>query len=178
MMGIFKRKNKEGKSRLQKWIDQATKFGTKIPDEVLMVAQMIIPAVKFIRNAINAVRKDQSMDDDLKTELIEILEAMERESEFLENRHIIDTNSDSWLSKNFRPIAGFIIIGFYIYLTVAGTYFDSADFNAMKRGEDWMYQVPETIQAQWSTITLRVVEFYFGGRALMHLARELKGLKK
>lgn len=81
-----------------------------------------------------------------------IFEQQNKEMEAVTNRWKADQNSDSWLSKNVRPL---VLIWCIVVFSLAGI-FDSIE------------QIPFQINALWNDtfekIMLSVVLAYFGGR--------------
>jgi len=73
----------------------------------------------------------------------------------LTQRHKQDMNSDSWLSKNIRPIVLFFSL---ILLTVLAV----ADGNLVIR--DWTFTVQDSYVALLEQILTAALMFYFGGR--------------
>jgi hypothetical protein len=79
------------------------------------------------------------------TRLIEV------EQTALTDRHGADMSSDSWMSKNIRPMT--LVAIFLGYFT-----FGIMDANGMKANEAYV-----TLLGQWGML---VMSFYFGGRTL------------
>lgn len=79
----------------------------------------------------------------------------------LSDRHTADMSSDSWLSKNIRPMT--LVAIFAGYFT-----FGIMDANGIKANESYVQ-----LLGQWGML---VMSFYFGGRTLEKIM-ELKGRK-
>ena len=79
----------------------------------------------------------------------------------LTNRHEADMSSDSWLSKNIRPLT--LVAIFTGYFT-----FGIMDANGIKANESYVQ-----LLGQWGML---VMSFYFGGRTLEKIM-EMKGKK-
>lgn len=79
----------------------------------------------------------------------------------LSSRHTADMSSDSWLSKNIRPMT--LVAIFAGYFT-----FGIMDANGIKANESYVQ-----LLGQWGML---VMSFYFGGRTLEKIM-ELKGRK-
>ena len=79
----------------------------------------------------------------------------------LTDRHTADMSSDSWLSKNIRPMT--LVAIFAGYFT-----FGILDANGIKANESYVQ-----LLGQWGML---VMSFYFGGRTLEKIM-ELKGRK-
>jgi hypothetical protein len=78
-------------------------------------------------------------------------ELFRAEQESVTTRHGADMSSDSWLSKNIRPMT--LVAIFLGYFT-----FGIMDANGMKANEAYV-----TLLGQWGML---VMSFYFGGRTL------------
>jgi hypothetical protein len=102
--------------------------------------------------AIAAITKsDISQEDKIKLQTL-IFDQQNKEMEAVTNRWLADSISDSWLSKNVRPL---VLIWCIVIFTFAGIV-DSID------------GVPFTISELWNntfeSVMMAVVLAYFGGR--------------
>ena len=88
-------------------------------------------------------------------------ELFKAEQNNLSDRHTADMSSDSWLSKNIRPMT--LVAIFAGYFT-----FGILDANGIKANESYVQ-----LLGQWGML---VMSFYFGGRTLEKIM-ELKGRK-
>ena len=88
-------------------------------------------------------------------------ELFKTEQNNLTGRHVADMSSDSWLSKNIRPLT--LVAIFTGYFT-----FGIMDANGTKANEAYVQ-----LLGQWGML---VMSFYFGGRTLEKIM-ELKGRK-
>lgn len=88
-------------------------------------------------------------------------ELFRAEQDNLTGRHIADMSSDSWLSKNIRPMT--LVAIFTGYFT-----FGIMDANGIQANETYVQ-----LLGQWGML---VMSFYFGGRTLEKIV-ELKGRK-
>jgi hypothetical protein len=86
----------------------------------------------------------------------------ETEQNNLTNRHTADMSSDSWLSKNIRPMTLIAIITGYFTFAMMSAY----GYNA---NESYI-----TLLGQWGML---VMSFYFGGRTLEKIM-DLKSKKE
>ncbi len=84
--------------------------------------------------------------------------AWDEEQRQITERHKHDMHSDSWLSKNIRPMA-------LIYLMAL---FTTAFF----------FDVPETVLEMLRDLLMTVFVFYFGSRTLEKVVNVVKGGKK
>lgn len=89
-------------------------------------------------------------------------ELYKTEQDNLSNRHVADMASDSWLSKNIRPMT--LVAIFTGYFT-----FGIMDANGVKANETYVQ-----LLGQWGML---VMSFYFGGRTLEKII-ELKNKKQ
>lgn len=88
-------------------------------------------------------------------------ELFKTEQDNLTGRHVADMASDSWLSKNIRPLT--LVAIFTGYFT-----FGIMDANGIKANESYVQ-----LLGQWGML---VMSFYFGGRTLEKIM-EIKGKK-
>lgn len=88
-------------------------------------------------------------------------ELFKTEQDNLTGRHVADMASDSWLSKNIRPLT--LVAIFTGYFT-----FGIMDANGVKANETYVQ-----LLGQWGML---VMSFYFGGRTLEKIM-EIKGKK-
>lgn len=88
-------------------------------------------------------------------------ELFKTEQNNLTGRHVADMASDSWLSKNIRPLT--LVAIFTGYFT-----FGIMDANGVKANETYVQ-----LLGQWGML---VMSFYFGGRTLEKIM-EIKGKK-
>lgn len=88
-------------------------------------------------------------------------ELFKTEQNNLTGRHVADMSSDSWLSKNIRPLT--LVAIFTGYFT-----FGIMDAHGTKANEAYVQ-----LLGQWGML---VMSFYFGGRTLEKIM-ELKGRK-
>ena len=86
-------------------------------------------------------------------------ELFKSEQDNLTGRHVADMSSDSWLSKNIRPMT--LVAIFTGYFT-----FGIMDANGVKANESYVQ-----LLGQWGML---VMSFYFGGRTLEKIM-EIRG---
>ena len=103
-------------------------------------------------DAIAAITKsDISQEDKIKLQTL-IFDQQNKEMEAVTNRWLADSISDSWLSKNVRPL---VLIWCIVIFTLAGIL-------------DSIEGVPFTINSLWNntfeSVMMAVVLAYFGGR--------------
>ena len=135
---------------------------------------MILDALLGIGNKlIDKLIPDPAQKADAQLKLMELAQSgelakMANETELfkieqdnLSDRHTADMSSDSWLSKNIRPMT--LVAIFAGYFT-----FGIMDANGIKANESYVQ-----LLGQWGML---VMSFYFGGRTLEKIM-ELKGRK-
>lgn len=69
------------------------------------------------------------------------------------SRHIADMTSDSWLSKNIRPLSLIFILVMYSFLSIA-----DGNLGALEINEGYV-----TLLGDWGKL---IFSFYFGARAV------------
>jgi hypothetical protein len=140
--------------------------GEKKPFKESTIGKMLLGAATLINptlgsvlegitspgDAIAAITKsDISQEDKIKLQTL-IFDQQNKEMEAVTNRWLADSISDSWLSKNVRPL---VLIWCIVIFTLAGI-LDSID------------GVPFTINSLWNntfeSVMMAVVLAYFGGR--------------
>lgn len=82
----------------------------------------------------------------------------EKEQEALTERHKNDMQSDSWLSKNIRPL---VLIYLMILFTLA-----------------FFFNVPETVLSMLRDLLMTSFAFYFGARTIEKVGKMITGSKK
>tara|TARA_Y100000401_G_scaffold54900_1_gene43239 strand:+ start:1053 stop:1514 length:462 start_codon:yes stop_codon:yes gene_type:complete len=113
----------------------------------------ILKGVTSPKEAIAAIGKsDASADEKIKLQQL-IYEQQNKEMEAITSRWEADSKSDSWLSKNVRPM---VLIWCIVIFSFAGI-FDSVE------------SIPFTIHDNWNDtfekVMMAVVLAYFGGRS-------------
>jgi len=89
------------------------------------------------------------------------INAAEQAQRFISERHKVDMASDSWLSKNIRPLT-------MIFLLFVVSLLSLTDGNI---GE---FSVEPAYVSLYESMLMAVFSFYFVGRALMHLTEIIK----
>ena len=119
-------------------IDDAIAAGLKIID-------------KFIPDPEAKIKAEQELRDTQKDMLIANLQADNVEAQELTKRLEADMKSDSWLSKNIRPMTLIYILTAYLALAVM-------DALGLDISDNFV-----SLLGQWGML---VMSFYFGGRTL------------
>ncbi len=94
-----------------------------------------------------------------------ILSVMDKQSQYdkeLTERLKADMNSDSWLSKNIRPLTLVFILTMYSVLSIAS----GADFTV---NESYV-----KLLGEWGML---IMSFYFGGRTVEKIVNSLQNLR-
>jgi hypothetical protein len=122
----------------------------------------IIGKIDKILNAVRGVADTVITNDEERGRIVEDIESIRADVELgyqaiLTERHQNDMNSDSWLSKNIRPLV-------LIFLLLAFAVFTSLD------GAGLIVVAPEYISLikEWGAIALM---FYFGSRGIEKVTR-------
>ena len=112
----------------------------------------ILKRVTSPAEAIAAIGKsDASSEDKIKLQQL-IYEQQNKEMEAITNRWQADAASDSWLSKNVRPL---VLVWCIVVFSLAGL-LDSVDTIPFHIGETW--------NDTFEKVMMAVVLAYFGGR--------------
>lgn len=136
---------------------------------------MILDILGIGSKVIDKIWPDKDQAEKAKIRLLELQQAGElktieaelQEQEELSKRHMADMSSDSWLSKNIRPMTLIAILGGYFIFAMMSAF-----------GYDTNHNYVELL-GQWGII---IMSFYFGGRSIekvfnMVEARKNRGSK-
>lgn len=151
-MGEFK--DKHGQTRAGKFLRNAAEAGKEIAPEVLDMAGDLtgVDALKRLGDAIDRDDKMPDEDKELALEMLQLdIADKKNERENITKRHGNDMASDSWLSKNVRPM---VLMFSWLFLAVIITV-DAASTT---------FNVPEFYLSLLVPLMLAVTSFYFGGR--------------
>ena len=130
----------------------------------------VVSVVDSVGNAIDKLVTSDEEKLALKNELAKIqLEAQNKKDELdlqfdkeITQRQANDMSSDSWLSKNIRPLTLIFILVMYSLLSISSGF---------------QFQVTESyveLLGQWGML---IMSFYFGGRTLEKIISVAKGSK-
>ena len=113
----------------------------------------VLQGVTSPKEAIAEIAKsDVSLDDKIKLQQL-IYEQQNKEMEAITSRWEADSKSDSWLSKNIRPM----VLIFLVVATVLMIFIDAGTINFV-------------VEAKWTDllqlVLITVIGAYFGGRSL------------
>ena len=112
----------------------------------------------FDRKYQTEAEKEQAKNELAKAMQAEIQSAWESEQKAITERHKNDMQSDSWLSKNVRPMALIYLMGLF---TLA-----------------FFLEVPESVLEMLQNLLMTVFIFYFGARSLEKMTTMAMGKKK
>lgn len=120
---------------------------------------MLLDILGIGSKIIDKLWPDKNEAEKIKIRLLELQQAGElrqieadvKEQEELSKRHAADMASDSWLSKNIRPMTLIAILGGYFIFAMMSAF-----------GYDTNQNYVELL-GQWGII---IMSFYFGGRSI------------
>jgi len=146
-MGSYKEKN--GKTRVGNFLKSVKGVA---PDVLNLVGN--VTGVDMLKNLGKAIKNDPIMSAEDKATAQELLKLDISEMEEVSKRWASDMESDSWLSKNIRPLVLAWLVVFVSFFAVIDSV-DSIDF---------------TVEAAWitlfSTLLVTVIVAYFGSRGV------------
>lgn len=142
-MGDFKDEN--GKTRIGLFLQNVA--------PTILGAAGNLTGIKALNAISGAISGAKELSDDQKNHALELLRMdMENEKE-VTKRHQADMTSDSWLSKNIRPMS-LIFLMFLLFIVII---WDSASTS---------FNVEEAYILLLKTLLLTAFVFYFGGREI------------
>ena len=146
-MGDYKEKN--GKSRAGNFLKSIKGVA---PDVLNLVGN--ITGVDMLKNLSKAIKNDPIMSEDDKATAQELLKLDISEMEEVSKRWSSDMASDSWLSKNIRPLVLAWLVVFVSFFAII----------------DSVEAIGVTVEAAWitlfSTLLVTVIVAYFGSRGV------------
>ena len=129
------------------------KFLSKVAPGILGVAGDILPDAGILGMVKNLIKKDDSMGVEDKETALKLLEQDMTEMQEVSKRWSSDMKSDSWLSKNTRPMT-------LIFLTASLVVIMLLD----------SFEIPFTVDASWvdllKSLLITVYVAYFGSRGV------------
>ena len=127
------------------------KFLAKVAPKVLGVAGDLLPDVGVLGMVKRLIEKDPDILPADKETALKLLEQDMVEMQEVSKRWVSDMSSDSWLSKNTRPMA-------LIFLTMSMVIFMLLD------SFDWGFQVDDVWVDLLKSLLITVYVAYFGSR--------------
>ena len=148
-------------------------FQTGVGKVLKGVASVVAPGlvtalegVESVADAANIINGSNLTAEEKNTLLATIFEAQQTEEKELTKRHEADAMSDSWLSKNVRPL----VLMWCIVIFSGFGILDGVDDIRFTINEDWI--------ATFRSVMNSVIAFYFGGRTLEKGIAAYKDLKR
>jgi hypothetical protein len=136
-------------------------FLTKVAPGILGIAGDILPDAGVLGIVKNLIQKDNTLPPEDKEKALMLLEQDMVEMEEISKRWASDMKSDSWLSKNTRPLS-------LIFLTISMVVLILMD------SADWQFGVSEGWVDLLQTLLVTVYVAYFGSRG----AEKFQSIKK
>ena len=136
-------------------------FLTKVAPGILGIAGDILPDAGIFGIVKNLITKDDSLRPEDKEKALMLLEQDMVEMEEVSKRWASDMKSDSWLSKNTRPMS-------LIFLTLSMVLLILLD------SFEWNFHVSEGWVSLLQTLLVTVYVAYFGSRG----AEKFQSIKK
>lgn len=129
------------------------KFLSKVAPELLGVASDLLPDAGLLRMVGGLIKSDNSITPENKEEALKLLEMDMVEMEEISKRWSADMSSDSWLSKNTRPMT-------LIFLTISAVFLIVLDSLNIDFG----------VSTEWidllKSLLITVYVAYFGSRGV------------
>jgi len=136
-------------------------FLTKVAPSILGIAGDILPDAGVLGIVKNLIQKDDTLPPEDKEKALMLLEQDMVEMEEISKRWESDMKSDSWLSKNTRPMS-------LIFLTLSMVLLILLD------SFEWNFNVGEGWVSLLQTLLVTVYVAYFGSRG----AEKFQSIKK
>ena len=136
-------------------------FLTKVAPGILGIAGDILPDAGVLGIVKNLITKDKTLPQEDKEKALMLLEQDMVEMEEVSKRWTADMKSDSWLSKNTRPMS-------LIFLTLSMVLLILLD------SFEWDFNVSEGWVSLLQTLLVTVYVAYFGSRG----AEKFQSIKK
>jgi hypothetical protein len=149
-MGDYKEQH--GKTRVGNFLQNAKEVGVKVAPGLLDLAANIT-GVEALSNLGDMIKGSNELSPEMKAQALAMVDLDKAEMEELTKRHAADMMSDSWLSKNVRPM----ILIFSWLLTAVVVLLDSSSEG---------FNLPEFYLNLLVPLTMTVTGFYFGARTI------------
>jgi hypothetical protein len=141
-----KYKDEHGKTRVGEFLK-------KTAPHILEAVSDVLPNKGVLGVVKNLISNDKKLTTEDKEIALKLLEKDLQEMQEVSKRWSYDMNSDSWLSKNVRPLV-------LVYLTLFMTFIMFTDSKGT-----WNFDVKESYISLIETLLLAVYLAYFGSRA-------------
>lgn len=179
--------NKEGKSLESAWkkfqakVKELNKKGKGIPGVIIdAVLSAYFPGYPIVRKLVQGLLDDPDVDPEIKDELLPLLQEILALEGEISDRHRIDMLSDSWLSKNVRPMILIFLVLFTATISVLNSIWapndlvklvettkldlGKVDVDMIKGADHYFFYMREEALGQWLKWTGLGIGFYFGLR--------------
>lgn len=158
MPGKYKEKN--GTTRVGDALRWLVKQGKQVAPEILSVAGSIT-GIDQLKNLADKIKGDKELSEIDKEMLLEELRHDMIEMQETTKRWVADMSSDSWLSKNIRPLSlAFLTITLFIYIIL------DSSLEGFKIDSSWIDLL--------SSLLLLVYGGYFGMRSAEKITKHWK----
>jgi hypothetical protein len=157
-MGDYKKKN--GTTRVGDALRWLVKQGKEVAPELLSVVGSVT-GIEQLKDLADKIGKDKQLSEADKQLLLEELKYDMIEMQESTKRWTADMNSDSWLSKNIRPLSlAFLTLTLFIYIVL------DSSLDGFKIDSNWIDLL--------SSLLLLVYGGYFGARSAEKITRNWK----
>ena len=157
-MGKYKKKN--GTTRVGDALRWLVKQGKDVAPELLSVVGSVT-GIEQLKDLADKIGKDKQLSEADKQLLLEELKYDMIEMQESTKRWTADMNSDSWLSKNIRPLSlAFLTLTLFIYIVL------DSSLEGFKIDSNWIDLL--------SSLLLLVYGGYFGSRSAEKITRNWK----
>ncbi len=138
--------------------------GTKVGSTLLSAAASMtgIDQIPIVAKLIN---QDEYLSPQNKALVLEQLELDKLEMQQVSERHKNDMSSDSWLSKNIRPLTLAFLLAVMFVLAMLDSTFDG-------------FEVKDSWVEMLSTLLFTAVTFYYGARTTEKIVELVKNFKR
>jgi hypothetical protein len=158
MAGKYKKKN--GTTRVGDALRWLVKQGKEIAPELLTVAGNIT-GIDSLKELASKIEGDTGLSETDKQLLLEELRYDMIEMQETTKRWVADMNSDSWLSKNIRPLSlAFLTLTLFIYIIL------DSSLEVFRISSEWIDLL--------SSLLLLVYGGYFGARSAEKITKNFK----
>ena len=128
------------------------KFLSKAAPGIIDIASDVLPSAGVFGLVKNLITKDENLPTEFKEKALMLLEQDVIEMQEVSKRWESDMKSDSWLSKNTRPLS----LIFLSVMTIAFIWVDSHESISFTVEQEWISLL--------KTLTTTVYVAYFGSR--------------
>jgi hypothetical protein len=128
------------------------KFLSKAAPGIIDIASDVLPSAGVFGLVKNLITKDENLPTEFKEKALMLLEQDMTEMQEVSKRWESDMKSDSWLSKNTRPLS----LIFLSVMTIAFIWVDSHESISFTVEQEWIGLL--------KTLTTTVYVAYFGSR--------------